>query len=130
MDSFQSLPAFAPMLEMSALLAAALDDFFLHAELAAVPVLRWEEPNAGCQQWRIKHRLTCAHMARPRQIVAKFPDVTEDNIIQLGPNHVIFSDYYTFELTKDGKLLYYEYQPSRFAMAELGVRMQHCCEEV
>jgi len=29
--------------------------------------------------------------------------VTEDNIIQLGPNHVIFSDYYTFELTKHGK---------------------------
>ena len=37
------------------------------------------------------------------QIVAKFPDVTEDNIIQLGPNHVIFSDYYTFELTKHGE---------------------------
>jgi hypothetical protein len=39
------------------------------------------------------------------QIVAKFPEVTEDNIIQLGPNHVIFSDYYTFELTKDGECL-------------------------
>ena len=37
------------------------------------------------------------------RIVAKFPDVTDDNIIQLGPNHVIYSDYYTFELTKDGK---------------------------
>jgi len=43
------------------------------------------------------------HFLSNDAIVAKFPDVTEDNIIQLGPNHVIFSDYYTFELTKHGK---------------------------
>lgn len=43
------------------------------------------------------------HFLSNEMIKAKFPDVTEDNIIQLGPNHVIFSDYYTFELTKDGK---------------------------
>jgi len=43
------------------------------------------------------------HFLSNDRLVAKFPEVTEDNIIQLGPNHVIFSDYYTFELTKDGK---------------------------
>jgi hypothetical protein len=43
------------------------------------------------------------HFLSNDMIKAKFPEVTEDNIIQLGPNHVIFSDYYTFELTKDGK---------------------------
>jgi hypothetical protein len=43
------------------------------------------------------------HFLSNDRIVAKFPDVTDDNIIQLGPNHVIYSDYYTFELTKDGK---------------------------
>jgi len=43
------------------------------------------------------------HFLSNDKIVAKFPEVTEDNIIQLGPNHVIFSDYYTFELTKHGK---------------------------
>jgi len=43
------------------------------------------------------------HFLSNDKIVAKFPEVTDDNIIQLGPNHVIFSDYYTFELTKDGK---------------------------
>jgi len=43
------------------------------------------------------------HFLSNDRIVAKFPEVTDDNIIQLGPNHVIFSDYYTFELTKHGK---------------------------
>ena len=50
------------------------------------------------------------HFLSNDRLVAKFPEVTEDNIIQLGPNHVIFSDYYTFELTKDGKTLLHEMQ--------------------
>jgi len=29
-------------------------------------------------------------------------EVTEDSIIRLGKDHVIYSGYYTFELTKDG----------------------------
>lgn len=28
--------------------------------------------------------------------------MTEDSIIRLGKDHVIYSGYYTFELTKDG----------------------------
>ena len=36
------------------------------------------------------------------EIMAIFPDVTEENIIRLGQNHVIYSGYYTFFLTKDG----------------------------
>ena len=35
------------------------------------------------------------------EIMAIFPDVTEENIIRLGQNHVIYSGYYTFFLTKD-----------------------------
>jgi hypothetical protein len=36
------------------------------------------------------------------EIIANFPDVTDDSIIRLGQNHVIYSGYYTFFLTKDG----------------------------
>jgi uncharacterized protein (TIGR02246 family) len=35
------------------------------------------------------------------EIMAIFPDVTEENIIRLGQNHVIYSGYYTFFLTKN-----------------------------
>jgi len=42
------------------------------------------------------------HFLAHDQIVAHFPEVTEESIIRLGKNHVIYSGYYTFELTKDG----------------------------
>ena len=42
------------------------------------------------------------HFLAHDQIVAHFPEVTEDSIIRLGKDHVIYSGYYTFELTKDG----------------------------
>ena len=35
------------------------------------------------------------HFLSNDRLVAKFPEVTEDNIIQLGPNHVIFSDFFS-----------------------------------
>lgn len=63
----------------------------------------WLQMGLPCSGQRANATLT--HVVGAEQIVAKFPEVTEDNIIQLGPNHVIFSDYYTFELTKDGECL-------------------------
>ena len=55
--------------------------------------------NSNCiltkSHWRGSHWLTTtARLA--------WQEVTEDSIIRLGKDHVIYSGYYTFELTKDG----------------------------